>query len=108
LPKGSNITGYDTLSVHCENEESSALKKDPRRFLGSDAESSLPRLMASFCRIALAPPHTAQHAHSAHALQKEFLKSDQYYPVGTSGAPVAAQPLRITLAHTLVVNKNEH
>jgi hypothetical protein len=56
---------------------------------------------------ARALPHTMQRAHSAHAWQKEFLKLDQYFPVGTSGAPVAAQPLRITLAHTLVVRQNE-
>jgi hypothetical protein len=86
---------------------SQALKKDLRRFLGDD-ESSLPRLMSSFCRTAPALPHTMQRAHSAHAWQKEFLKLDQYIPVGTSGAPVTTQPSRITLAQTLAVIKNDH
>jgi len=85
---------------------STAVKKGPRRFLGDD-ESSLPRLMSSFCRTARALNHTTQRAHSTHAWLKEFLKLVQYFSVGTSGAPVATQPLRITLVQTSTIRENK-
>ena len=88
------------------NRRSTAVKKGPRRILGDD-QSSLPRLMSSFCRTAPALTHTMQRAHSAHARQKEFLKLDQYFSVGTSGAQVTTQPSRIALAQTLDVIQND-